>query len=135
MDALESHVDVNSELFRSNQRRMAALVAELRSRTETARQGGGAKYLQRHREQGKLPVRERIDKLLDGGSPFLELSPLAAWDLYDNDAPGAGIISGIGRVSGHEVVILANDATVKGGTYYPITVKKHVRAQQIALEN
>jgi len=135
MDALESHVDVNSELFRSNQRRMAALVAELRSRTETARQGGGAKYLQRHREQGKLPVRERIDKLLDGGSPFLELSPLAAWDLYDNDAPGAGIVTGIGRVSGREVLIVANDATVKGGTYYPITVKKHIRAQQVALEN
>jgi acetyl-CoA carboxylase carboxyltransferase component len=135
MDALESHVDVRSELFRTNQERMQSLVAELRARTELIRQGGGAKYVQRHREQGKLPVRERIDRLLDAGSPFLELSPLAAWDLYDNDAPAAGIVTGIGRVSGREVLIVANDATVKGGTYYPITVKKHIRAQQVALEN
>ena len=84
---------------------------------------------------GKLPVRERIEKLLDPDSPFLELSPLAAWDLYENEAPAAGIVTGIGRVSGREVLVVANDATVKGGTYYPITVKKHVRAQQIALEN
>jgi acetyl-CoA carboxylase carboxyltransferase component len=99
------------------------------------KQGGGPKYLERHRAQGKLPVRERIDRLLDEGSPFLELSPLAAWDLYDNEAPAAGIVTGVGRVSGREVLIVANDATVKGGTYYPITVKKHVRAQQVALEN
>ena len=114
---------------------MAALVAELRERTERARQGGGEKYVQRHREQGKLPVRERIDQLLDPGSPFLELSPLAAWDLYDNGAPAAGIVTGVGRVSGREVLIVANDATVKGGTYYPLTVKKHVRAQEVALQN
>jgi 3-methylcrotonyl-CoA carboxylase beta subunit/propionyl-CoA carboxylase len=99
------------------------------------RQGGGPRYLQRHREQGKLPVRERIDKLLDPGSPFLELSPLAAWGLYEDDAPGAGIVTGIGRVSAREVMVVANDATVKGGTYYPMTVKKHLRAQQVALEN
>ena len=91
--------------------------------------------MERHREQGKLPVRERIERLLDAGSPFLELSPLAAYEMYDNEAPGAGIVTGIGRVSGREVMIVANDATVKGGTYFPITVKKHVRAQQIALEN
>jgi 3-methylcrotonyl-CoA carboxylase beta subunit/propionyl-CoA carboxylase len=114
---------------------MAALIAELRGRTESVRQGGGARYVERHRAQGKLPVRERIDRLLDPGSPFLELSPLASWDLYDNEAPAAGIVTGIGRVSGREVLIVANDATVKGGTYYPITVKKHLRAQQIALEN
>ena len=90
MDPLESHIDVGSELFLANQARMAALVAELRTRTGLVRQGGGAKYLQRHRDQGKLPVRERIDKLLDPGSPLLELSPLAAWDLYDNEAPGSG---------------------------------------------
>ncbi len=114
---------------------MAALVAELRERTSRVKQGGGAKYVERHRAQGKLPVRERIDKLLDDGSSFLELSALAAWDLYDNDAPAAGVITGIGRVSGREVVIVANDATVKGGTYYPLTVKKHVRAQEIALHN
>jgi acetyl-CoA carboxylase carboxyltransferase component len=135
MDQLTSHVDPNSEVFRANFQRMTALVAELKERLVGARQGGGARYLQRHREQGKMPVRERIDKLLDGGSPFLELSPLAAWGLYDNEAPGAGIVTGIGRVSGREVVIVANDATVKGGTYYPLTVRKHLRAQQIALEN
>src|SRR5829696_5706961 len=114
---------------------MAALVAELRDRTAAVRQGGGEKYVQRHREQGKLPARDRISKLLDAGSPFLELSPLAAWDLYDNEAPAAGIVTGVGRVAGREVLIVANDATVKGGTYYPVTVKKHVRAQEIAMQN
>ncbi len=114
---------------------MEQLVAQLRERIATVREGGGPKYLLRHRELGKLPVRERIDGLLDSGSPFLELSALAAWDMYDNEAPAAGVVTGIGRVSGREVLIVANDATVKGGTYYPITVKKHVRAQQIAIEN
>jgi 3-methylcrotonyl-CoA carboxylase beta subunit/propionyl-CoA carboxylase len=135
MDIIESHVDPASELFRTNETRMRALVAQLKERTDLVRQGGGAKYVERHRAQGKLPARERIEKLLDPGSPFLELSALAAWDLYDNDAPAAGIVTGIGRVSGSEAVIVANDATVKGGTYYPTTVKKHLRAQQIALEN
>jgi 3-methylcrotonyl-CoA carboxylase beta subunit/propionyl-CoA carboxylase len=135
MDVIESHVDTASEVFRANHARLSALVTELRERLDTVRQGGGPRHLQRHRDQGKLPVRERIDRLLDDGSPFLELSPLAAWDLYDGDAPAAGIITGIGRVAGREALIVANDATVKGGTYYPITVKKHVRAQQIALEN
>src|SRR5689334_23185038 len=114
---------------------MTQLVDQLRQRVTAVQQGGGPKYLQRHREQGKLPVRERIDRLLDRQSPFLELSPLAAWDLYDNEAPAAGIVTGIGRVSGREVMVVANDATVKGGTYYPLTVKKHVRAQEIALQN
>jgi 3-methylcrotonyl-CoA carboxylase beta subunit/propionyl-CoA carboxylase len=114
---------------------MSSLVADLRERTALARQGGGPKYVQRQREQGKLPVRERIEKLLDPATPFLELSPLAAWNLYDDEAPGAGLVTGIGRVSGREVLVVANDATVKGGTYYPVTVKKHLRAQQIALEN
>jgi 3-methylcrotonyl-CoA carboxylase beta subunit/propionyl-CoA carboxylase len=135
MDVIESHVDTSSETFRANHARMEQLVAELRERRALAREGGGPKYLERHREQGKLPVRERIDKLLDQGSPFLELSPLAAWDVYDNDAPAAGIVTGIGRVSGRDVVIVANDATVKGGTYYPLTVKKHLRAQEVALQN
>jgi acetyl-CoA carboxylase carboxyltransferase component len=135
MDIIESHVDPRAAEYRGNYDRMSTLVAELRQRTETARQGGGAKYVERHRAQGKLPVRERIDRLLDRGSPFLELSPLAAWDLYDNEAPASGIVTGIGRVSGREVMLVANDATVKGGTYYPITVKKHVRAQQVAFEN
>src|SRR5215210_1843717 len=115
MDTLESHIDIRSELFRTNAERMTALVAELRDRTSAARQGGGPKYVERHRAQGKLPVRERIDRLLDETSSFLELSPLAALDLYDNDAPGAGLVTGIGRVAGREVLIVANDATVKGG--------------------
>ena len=135
MDLLDSHIRTDSPEFNENRARMERLVAELRERLATTRQGGGQRYLQRHREQGKLPVRERIDKLLDPGSPFLELSALAAWEMYDNEAPAAGVITGIGRVSGREVLIVANDATVKGGTYYPITVKKHVRAQQIAIEN
>ncbi|HLG58111.1 MAG TPA: carboxyl transferase domain-containing protein [Vicinamibacterales bacterium] len=135
MDILDTHANRDSPLFRENHRRMTALVAELRARVARARQGGGEKYVQRHREQGKLPVRERIDKLLDPGSPLLEMSALAAWDMYDGEAAGAGLVTAIGRVSGREVVIVANDATVKGGTYYPVTVKKHVRAQEIALEN
>ena len=111
MDRLETHIDPASEEFRRNRDRMTALVAELRERTGAVRQGGGERYVQRHREQGKLPVRERIERLLDPGSPFLELSPLAAWDVYDNDAPSSGIITGIARVSGREVVVVANDAT------------------------
>src|SRR5262245_41498333 len=132
MQTLETHIRTEAQLFRENASRMRQLVSELRERIAQTRVGGGEKYLQRHREQGKLPVRDRIDRLLDPGSPFLELSPLAAWDMYDGDAPGAGIVTGIGRVSSREVLIVANDATVKGGTYYPITVKKHVRAQEVA---
>src|SRR5215213_8364774 len=135
MDRLHSHIDPSSAEFRANRDRMQALIAEHRARLDQVREGGGAKYLQRHREQGKLPVRERIDKLLDGGSPFLELSALAAWDMYDGQAPGAGIVTGVGRVSGREVMIVANDATIKGGTYFPTTVKKHLRAQELALQN
>jgi len=135
MDILETHVDPNSPMFRENTDRMKKLVSELRERISRVKQGGGAKYVERHRAQGKLPARERIDKLLDSGSSFLELSPLAAWDVYENEAPAAGIVTGIGRVSGREVLIVANDATVKGGTYYPLTVKKHVRAQEVALQN
>src|SRR5881394_579472 len=135
MQRIQSSIRTDSPEYTANHQKMTALVAELRERVAQAREGGGAKYLQRHREQGKLPVRERIDRLIDRGSPFLELSPLAAYDMYDGDAPAAGLVTGIARVSGREVLIVANDATVKGGTYYPITVKKHVRAQQIALDN
>jgi acetyl-CoA carboxylase carboxyltransferase component len=135
MDVLASHIKTTSPEFATNQSRMQALLEELRTRTAQVQEGGGAKYVARHREQGKLPVRERIETLLDPDTPLLELSPLAAWDLYDNGAPSAGIITGIGRVSGRDVMIVANDATVKGGTYYPMTVKKHLRAQQVALEN
>jgi 3-methylcrotonyl-CoA carboxylase beta subunit/propionyl-CoA carboxylase len=135
MDLLPTRVRTDSAEFAENALRMTQLVEQLRQRITAVQQGGGPKYLLRHRELGKLPVRERIDKLLDPGSPFLELSPLAAWDVYDNDAPGSGIVTGVGRVSGREVVIVANDATVKGGTYYPLTVKKHLRAQEIAMQN
>src|SRR5437867_12499021 len=135
MQILPTTVDPNHDTFKANRDRMRQLVGQLRERVAAARQGGGAEYLQRHRAQGKLPVRERVDRLIDRGSPFLELSPLAAFDMYENEAPAAGILTGIGRVSGREVLLVANDATVKGGTYYPITVKKHIRAQQIALDN
>ncbi|MBM3750211.1 MAG: methylcrotonoyl-CoA carboxylase [Acidimicrobiia bacterium] len=135
MDVLASHIKTTSQEFAANRSRMLALLDELRARTAQAREGGGPTYLARHREQGKLPVRERIEKLLDPDTPFLELSPLAACDLYDNEAPSAGIVTGIGRVNGRDVMIVANDATVKGGTYYPLTVKKHLRAQQVALDN
>jgi len=134
-DRLSSQINPSDPVFKANRDRMERLVTELRERLVRAREGGGAKYVERHREQGKLPVRERLDRLIDPGSPFLELSPLAASGMYDDEAPGAGIVTGIGRVSGREALIVANDATVKGGTYYPITVKKHVRAQEIALQN
>jgi 3-methylcrotonyl-CoA carboxylase beta subunit len=111
------------------------LIADLEQRLERVRAGGGPKATERHVARGKLPVRERVERLCDPGTPFLELSPLAAEELYDGDAPGAGIVTGIGEVRGRRVVVVANDATVKGGTYYPITVKKHLRAQEVALQN
>ena len=135
MDTLPTHVQRDGQLYHDNHGRMTDLLSELRIRLDRVRLGGGEKYLQRHRDQGKLPARERIERLIDPGSPFLEISPLAAWGLYDDEAPCAGIITGIGRVSGREVLVVANDATVKGGTYYPVTVKKHLRAQTIAIEN
>ena len=135
MDVLDSHIRSDSPEFADNRARMTALVEELRERLSAAQQGGGPRALQRHREQGKLPVRERIERLIDPSSPMLELSPLAGSDMYDGEAPGAGLVTAIARVSGREVVIVANDATVKGGTYYPITVKKHLRAQEIARTN
>jgi len=132
---LSSHVDPSSPEFQENRAHMDTLVAELRERLSAARAGGSAAAVKRHRDQGKLMVRERIDKLLDPGTPFLEIGALAAFDLYDGQAPAAGIVCGVGRVRGREVMVVANDATVKGGTYFPITVKKHLRAQEIALEN
>jgi 3-methylcrotonyl-CoA carboxylase beta subunit/propionyl-CoA carboxylase len=135
MPVIVSQVRTDSDEYRSNRERMLALVAELGARHDQVRQGGGEKYMARHREQGKLPVRERLAQLFDARTPVLELSPLAAWDLYDNEAPAAGLVTAIGRVGGREVMVVANDATVKGGTYLPMTVKKHLRAQQIALEN
>ena len=135
MIVLDSNIDPHDATFQSNRDRMQLLVTELREREAAARAGGGPKYVERHRAQGKLPVRDRIARLLDPGSPFLEFSTLAAYDLYDNEAPSAGIVTGVGRVSAREVLIVANDATVKGGTYLPATVKKHVRAQEIARQN
>ena len=138
MPVLRSRLDPAAAETRANHDAMAALVDDLRERQEAVAArgaGGDDRSIERHRERGKLPVRERIDRLLDPGSPFLELSPLAATGLYDDDAPGAGIVTGIGRVEGTTCVIVANDATVKGGTYYPMTVKKHLRAQEVALEN
>src|SRR5512143_165425 len=135
MSVLESHVDTASAEFRANAARMEALVAQLRERLAAARAGGGEDAQRRHREQGKLPVRERIERLLDPGTPFLEIGALAGFELYDGQAPAAGIVCGVGRVRGRELMLVANDATVKGGTYFPVTVKKHLRAQEIALEN
>ena len=135
MNIIESQISTQSPEFQSNVEYNQQLVADLRQNLKQVQQGGGESYQQRHTSQGKLFVRDRIDRLLDENSPFLELSPLAAWGMYENAAPRAGIVTGIGRVSGRECMIVANDATVKGGTYFPITVKKHLRAQQIALEN
>ena len=114
---------------------MEGLVGELRERTALIAKGGGDKATERHRSRGKLPARERIDRLVDPGAAFLELNALAAWDLYEGQAPAAGIVTGIGVVEGRECVIVANDATVKGGSYFPLTVKKHLRAQEIAEQN
>ncbi|HET7480720.1 MAG TPA: carboxyl transferase domain-containing protein [Rubrobacteraceae bacterium] len=135
MSKLRSHIDPRSEDFRRNAGAYENVLSELRERSAEARRGGGEKARKRHRERGKLPVRERIDLLLDPGTAFLELSPLAAHGMYDGRVPAAGIVTGIGRVSGREVMVVANDATVKGGTYYPMTVKKHLRAQEIAEQN
>ena len=135
MTVLSSQIDTRSDTFKRNAEAMRAQLSDLRQRTDRIRLGGGEDSRKRHVARGKLLPRERVRALLDPGSPFLELSPLAALDMYDNEAPGAGVITGIGRVSGVECVIVCNDATVKGGTYYPMTVKKHLRAQEVAMEN
>ncbi|MFH1804073.1 MAG: carboxyl transferase domain-containing protein [Pseudomonadota bacterium] len=136
MTVLKSQINIRSEEFRGNATQMAQLVADLRGQLTRIKLGGGETARARHTGRGKLLPRERIRRLLDVGSPFLELSQLAAFDMYDDeDVPAAGIITGIGRISGVECVVVANDATVKGGSYYPMTVKKHLRAQEIALEN
>ena len=135
MELIESHLDTESDEFKANAAHHRALAAELRGHLERTRQGGGGVHVARHKSRGKLFVRERIERLLDPGSAFLELSPLAAHGLYDGEAPCAGVLTGVGVVRGRQVMVVANDATVKGGTYLPMTVKKHVRAQEIALEN
>ena len=132
---IQSSIDPQGEEFQANAAWMHGLVDELRRRELNVREGGGTRSVERHHARGKLLARERIERLLDHDSPFLELSPLAADGMYDDGAPGAGIVTGIGRTAGREIVIVANDATVKGGSYYPITVKKHLRAQEIAAQN
>lgn len=134
MSVLASKLE-QDEGFEANARAMRALVEELDERLRRVARGGSERARERHTSRGKLLPRERIEALLDRAAPFLEIAPLAAWGLYDDEAPAAGLIAGIGRVRGREVMVVANDATVKGGTYYPLTVKKHLRAQEIALEN
>src|SRR5213596_882527 len=135
MSVLSSQVERESDVFAARSEQMSALVAELRERTAQVAGGGGDKAIERHRSRGKLSARERVDRLLDPGSAFLELGALAAWEMYDGQAPAAGIVTGIGVVEGQECVVVANDATVKGGSYFPLTVKKHLRAQEVAEQN
>src|SRR5437016_1199773 len=135
MPVLQSQVDTRSQEFTANYAHHEGLARLLTERLAKVREGGGPRAQHRHQEQGKKTARERIDLLLDPQSPFLEIAPLAAWEMYAGEAPSAGIVTGIGRVRGVECIIVANDATVKAGTYYPLTVKKHLRAQEIALDN
>ncbi len=135
MEVIKSNLRTADRDFLDNRARMEAMVRDFKERLTQVRAGGGQRAVELHRSRGKLLARERIEGLVDANTPFLELSPLAAWDLYDGEEASAGIVTGVGMVQGKEVVIVANDATVKGGTYYPITVKKHLRAQEIALEN
>lgn len=135
MTIIQSKIQTRSARFIENETAMQQQLQELRHLRQQLAQGGSPSARQRHLDRGKLLPRERVERLLDPGSPFLELSPLAAYNLYNNDSPGAGIITGIGRINGIECMIVCNDATVKGGTYYPMTVKKHVRAQEIAQQN
>jgi len=134
-ETIDSQIQSSSEEFKANAEHLKALTEAFRKEVEKVRQGGGSSAVERHRKRNKLLPRERIEKILDPNSPFLEFSSLAAHGMYNNDAPGAGMVTGIGLVQGREVLFVANDATVKGGTYYPMTVKKHLRAQEIAREN
>src|SRR5256714_1791252 len=135
MPVISTALEPRSDAFRANSVAMRALVADLREKTAAIALGGDEASRNRHLSRGKLLARERIRLLLDPGSPFLELSAFAAYQMYDGAVPAAGIITGIGRIAGRECVVIANDATVKGGTYFPMTVKKHLRAQEIAREN
>src|SRR4030042_4873645 len=135
MFRIESKVDTKSPEFQQNKAELQRLVAEYKEILKKTKLGGPEKDRIRHKERKKLLVRERLELLFDKNTPFLELSPLAAYDMYDNEAPAAGMVTGVGVVHGREVLVVANDATVKGGTYFPITIKKHVRAQEVAMEN
>ena len=135
MTALASRISTTSDEFATNKAAMEGLVAELRAKLGTISLGGDETARAKHLARGKMLPRDRVKNLLDAGSPFLEFSAFAGYEVYDDNVPAAGIITGIGRVNGQECVIVANDATVKGGTYYPLTVKKHLRAQEIAAQN
>src|SRR2546421_7170670 len=135
MGTIETRIDRSNPAFQENTHYFHSLLEQLNERIQLVMQGGGEEAIAKHRKRNKLLARERIQLLCDPDTPFLELSPLAAWDMYDNDAPSAGIVTGIGLVEGVTCMVVANDATVKGGTYYPITVKKHLRAQEIAQQN
>ena len=135
MPVIESRVNTRSQEYADNARAMRALVDDLQAQLARVALGGGETARAKHVARGKLLPRERVERLIDPGTPFLELSPLAAHGMYDGEAPGAGVITGIGRIAGIECVVVCNDATVKGGTYYPMTVKKHLRAQEIAAQN
>jgi 3-methylcrotonyl-CoA carboxylase beta subunit len=135
MPVLESKVDRKSAEFGANSAALRGLVDELRSRQALVSRGGGEAARAKHVARGKLLPRDRVEMLLDPGAPFLELSPLAAFGMYGDESPGAGIIAGVGRVAGRECLVICNDPTVKGGTYYPVTIKKHLRAQKVAEEN
>jgi 3-methylcrotonyl-CoA carboxylase beta subunit len=135
MPVIQSKIDTQSEEFRANATAMQALVGDLKARAAKVAEGGGPRYAERHKARGKLLARERIERLVDYGSPFLEIGAFAAYDMYGGDVNAAGVVAGIGRIAGAECMIVANDPTVKGGTYHPMTVKKHLRAQEIAQEN
>src|SRR5437763_5100936 len=135
MPRIKSRLDTSSPEYQAASRHHRALADDLRKQVAKVVEGGGADAQKKHAARGKLLPRERVRALLDPGSPLLELSQLAAFGMYDDDAPCAGLITGVGRIEGREVVVVANDATVKGGTYYPMTVKKHLRAQEIASQN
>jgi 3-methylcrotonyl-CoA carboxylase beta subunit len=129
MSLIKSQISPRSETFRANAAAMAAAMKTVEDAAALAMAGGGEAARKRHTDRGKILPRERVDRLIDPGSPFLEVGLFAAHGMYEGDAPGAGIVTGIGRIEGRECMIVANDATVKGGTYYPMTVKKHLRAQ------
>ena len=135
MTVINSKINTRTDEFCGNSEGMRALVKDLREKTAAVSRGGSEEARQKHLGRGKLLARDRINALLDPGTAFLELSPLAAYEMYGNEVPSAGMVTGIGCVSGRECVIVANDATVKGGTYYPMTVKKRLRAQEIAQQN
>ena len=132
---LESLVDLNSDDFKKNKSSLSKIVQQWREQVEIAKRGGGEDAVKKHKTRGKMTARERIEALIDTGTAFLEFSTLAANGMYEGQAPGAGVVTGIGVIEGTECIIVSNDATVKGGTYFPMTAKKHLRAQEIAMEN